>query len=127
MITLNRFVFMVAPICLVISGISSPALAEGVLIQAAGEQGMVVLDEGSGSITFCAAGVNVTVPDGKCAGIGGLPISPAISNGFVTIGGVGGTAAFVGNPATGYVVECALENNSGEPLGSCVPVANPIR
>jgi hypothetical protein len=38
-------------------------------------------------------------------------------------------AAFVGNLATGFVVECAYsyDPNSGLPSGKCVTVANPIQ
>jgi hypothetical protein len=87
-----------------------------------GAPGRVVLDESSGSITFCPAAVSGSnQPYGKCAGIGGLPTANLVGNGFV---GIGGLAAFVGNLATGYVVECALiwNTNTGQPVGSCVPL-----
>ena len=121
------FLAVVAGRTLISPGRTANAASEGTLVQTAGLPGLVALDEASGSVTFCPAAVNASgAPYGKCAGIGGLPTTSLTGNGFVSIGN---TAAFVGNLATGYVVECSLtwDANSGQPIGSCVPVANPIK
>ena len=122
------------------------------LKQGASPDGLVLLSEHTGSIFFCsAANTNISIskppyenitPTGTCAGIGGIPTTSLSGNGFVSMSfaspgpvivnenyyayGV----AFVGNLATGYVVQCTYEYSlamPGEAFGDCVPVANPAR
>jgi hypothetical protein len=126
------------------------------LVQGSSPVGVVLLSESTGSIYACGATTSVTAssnppfdsiaPIGQCAGIGGMPTASLTGNGFVSMSfngtyndgsiGVGLPygVAFVGNLATGYVVQCTYQyvpTTSAGPIGavfgSCIPVANPVR
>jgi hypothetical protein len=128
----------------------SPAAAQASLKQANGPTGLVILNEHSGIITFCAAQTSINslssppfveiTPQGKCGAIGGLPTTSLSGNGFVSVSFnsainavVNGVSlpwgvAFVGNLTTGFIVQCTYQYSpsSGQISGKCAPVATAV-
>lgn len=86
--------------------------------------GVVIVNQTSGSITFCSGLLNgnTNQPLGKCAAIGS--IAPVNLNGNVQVNA--GTTAnlvfFVTNTATGAIAQCSMmtNGNTGAPIGTCV-------
>jgi hypothetical protein len=136
--------------------LSTAAAQTPYLKQGASPVGIVLVSEHTGAIYACAATTSVTasssppfdsvIPIGKCEGIGAIPATSLSGNSFVsmsfngtyndgTIGvGIPYGVAFVGNLATGYVVQCTYQyvpatnaGPTGQIFGSCVPAANPAR
>lgn len=102
----------------------TPALC-ATFLQATGAPGLILVNQANGVITFCPASISVNVPNAKCAGIGTLPVASLSGNAFINFSS-GSPVAFVGNIATGYVVQCALtwDVNSGKPTGSCLTLSH---
>lgn len=101
----------------------------------------MVLSEKTGNIYFCPAahsGIAPITPIGsRCGVIGAIPATSLSGNGFVSMsfasaGMVQVTGVqiaygvtFVGNLATGTIVECTYQYDpAGNGTGQCVPVAN---
>jgi hypothetical protein len=108
-----------------------PIAAATALKQAANASGLIVLNEVTGSITYCSPATVSNTPIGGFGGIGGIPTTSLAGNGFVSLSepGAGSGVEFVGNIVTGFIVECACQypSSGGSGSGKCIPVANPIR
>ena len=114
-----QFFALAAAIALVVLCLSySIAAAAGTFVQAAGQSGVVVVNQLNGNITFCPSLVNPNggPPQGRCSRIG--VISPTSLSGNVQISTAEATA-FITNLATGLMVQCALTATNGFPTGMC--------
>ena len=105
----------------------------GPVLQATGPAGIVFLDTGNGTISYCTNPVDTNptpvAPLGKCMGIGAIPsfgLANLRAGGFVAASG--GNTFFVGNLSNGVVIQCAAAYNSTtqQGSGSCIVIANPI-
>jgi len=112
---------------------AGPAGPAGPVLQSTGPAGIVFLDTGNGTISYCTNPVDTNptpvAPLGKCMGIGAIPsfgLANLRASGFVAASG--GNTFFVGNLSNGLVIQCAAAYNSTtqQGSGSCIVIANPI-
>jgi len=98
---------------------SVDAAPAGPVVQATGPGGIVFLDTGNGTISYCTNPVDANptpvAPLGRCMGIGAIAsfgLANLRAGGFVAPSG--GNAFFVGNLSTGVVIQCAAAYNSAK-------------
>lgn len=94
--------------------------------------GIIVTDQQSGTVDFCADYIANTTPYGKCGKIGHvtpnttLPTPPAgltvvvPSTGNVATNGTNAASAYFVNNQTGDVAQCGYYSANGTPIGTCV-------
>ncbi len=94
--------------------------------------GIIVVDQQSGAVDFCADYIAGTTPVGRCGKIGhvtpntSLPSSPAgltvvaPSTGNVISDGTQGASIYLINNQTGDISQCGYFSGNGTPEGTCV-------
>lgn len=103
------------------------ATAATELKQAADAVGLVVLNEVSGSITYCSPAAASTTPIGKCAAIGGIPLKSLLGNGFVSLGNAGNGSVNLATKITSSInctpFACPAEPTTGSIAGNLDGIA----
>jgi hypothetical protein len=96
--------------------------------------GIIVVDQQSGAVDFCADYVANTTPVGKCGKIGhvtpspSLPtppaglsvVAPSTGNVGATGNGTSGASVYIVNNQTGDIAQCGYFSSGGTPVGTCV-------
>jgi len=94
--------------------------------------GLIVVDQETGAVDFCADYIANTTPVGKCGKIGhvtpsaSLPTPPAgltvvaPSTGNVASNGTSGASVYIINNQTGDIAQCGYFSGNGTPVGTCV-------
>jgi|SRR5215469_17136530 len=114
-----------SPILVVLSvaaAVVSQSTANAASVTAAATNGIVVVNDVTGAISWCNSAISSTgTPVGRCLAVGA--ISPTSLSGNVRIQIIQGDVGMILNAATGNVVECSLvETSTGQPTGSCAAI-----
>jgi hypothetical protein len=102
----------------------SSAWATPAFFQAAVSGGVLIVNQTSGTITYCSGLINgrTNKPLGKCAVIGTISPTNLAGNLQINAGTTASDVAFVTNVASGATLQCGLMVNgyTGAPYGGCV-------